>query len=181
MKSPTAIATTIDEYIANFPAPVQRVLKRVRTTIKTAVPGAEESISYRIPTFKLHGRTVIYFAGWKAHYSLYPANQRLIAEFGARLAPYEVNDKGTIRFPLDVPVPSELIADIARFRAREAEAAAMLLGPSKKVAAKKSTATRVAGSKATPQKKARASKATVTKIGEKAAARRDRNAIARKR
>jgi uncharacterized protein YdhG (YjbR/CyaY superfamily) len=139
MKRQPMVPTTIDEYVADFPRPVQAVLKRVRAAIKKAVPGAEEAISYRIPTFKLHGRNVIYFAGWKAHYSLYPANDQMVAEFGDRLAPYEVNGKGTIRFPLDAPVPVELIADIARFRAQEVKAAAMLFGP-KKAAAKKTTA-----------------------------------------
>ena len=62
---------------------------------------------------------MIYFAGWKQHYSLYPANERLVAAFKDDLAPYEVNDKGTIRFPLDKPVPVKLIASLAKFRARE--------------------------------------------------------------
>jgi uncharacterized protein YdhG (YjbR/CyaY superfamily) len=62
---------------------------------------------------------VIYFAGWKQHYSLYPANRRLVAAFKKELAPYEVNDKGTIRFPLDEPVPVKLIEAIAKFRAKE--------------------------------------------------------------
>ena len=83
------------------------------------MPRAEEAISYRIPTYKVNGRYVIYFAGWKAHYSLYPANERLVAAFKDDLAPYEVNDKGTIRFPLDKPVPVKLIASLAKFRARE--------------------------------------------------------------
>ncbi len=62
---------------------------------------------------------MLYFAGWKAHYSLYPANDRLIAKFRRQLAPYEVNNKGTIRFPLSEPVPVKLIEAIARFRAKE--------------------------------------------------------------
>jgi uncharacterized protein YdhG (YjbR/CyaY superfamily) len=148
MKGPPAIPTTIDEYIADFPRRVQGVLKRVRAAIKKAVPGAEEAISYRIPTFKLHGRYVIYFAGWKAHYSLYPANDHMVAAFGDRFAPYEVNGKGTIRFPLDAPVPVELIADIARFRAQEVEGAAMLFGAKKKVAAKKVAAKKAVAKKA---------------------------------
>jgi uncharacterized protein YdhG (YjbR/CyaY superfamily) len=62
---------------------------------------------------------VIYFAGWKRHYSLYPATRRLVAAFKDELAPYEVNDKGTIRFPLSEPVPVKLIEAIATFRAKE--------------------------------------------------------------
>lgn len=110
---------TIDEYIAGFPPAVQRVLERVRTAIRKAVPGADEVISYAIPAYRLHGRIAIYFAGWKQHYSLYPTTARLVAAFKDDLAPYEVNNKGTIRFPLSQPVPVRLIAGIAKFRAKE--------------------------------------------------------------
>lgn len=119
MKTKPAAPKDIHEYIATFPRPVQTVLKRVRTAIRKAVPGAQETISYKIPTFKLNGRSVLYFAGWKEHYSLYPSSARMIAKFKKELADYEYNDKGTIRFPLDGPVPEELIAGIARFRVRE--------------------------------------------------------------
>jgi uncharacterized protein YdhG (YjbR/CyaY superfamily) len=110
---------SVDEYIAAQPAAAQAVLERVRNTIREALPGAEEAISYQIPTFKLHGRAVLYFAGWKRHYSIYPANERLVAAFKDELAPYEVNDKGTIRFPLTGRIPVKLIRGIARFRAKE--------------------------------------------------------------
>ena len=81
---------SVDEYIARQPVEVQAILQRVRRTIRKALPGAQEAISYQIPTFKLHGTSVVYFAGWKAHYSLYPANSRLVAAFQKELAPYEV-------------------------------------------------------------------------------------------
>jgi uncharacterized protein YdhG (YjbR/CyaY superfamily) len=97
---------------------VQRVLRRVRSTIRKALPGAEESISYQIPTYKLHGRAVIYFAGWKGHYSLYPSTSRVVATFKDDLLPYEIA-KGTIRFPLSEPVPVKLIDGIAKVRAKE--------------------------------------------------------------
>jgi uncharacterized protein YdhG (YjbR/CyaY superfamily) len=119
MKAVTAPPRTIDEYIAGFPPAVQTVLKRVQRTIRKAIPGADEAISYRIPTFKVDGRSAIYFAGWTQHYSLYPSNARLVAAFKDALEPYEVNDKGTIRFPLSEPVPATLIADIAKFLAKE--------------------------------------------------------------
>jgi uncharacterized protein YdhG (YjbR/CyaY superfamily) len=119
MKTTQAPPRNISEYIAGFPRPVRRVLKTVRSTIRKALPGAEEAISYRIPTYKMHGRYTIYFAGWKEHYSLYPANGRLVRAFKDDLAPYEVNNKGTIRFPLSEPVPVKLIAGIAKFRAKE--------------------------------------------------------------
>jgi uncharacterized protein YdhG (YjbR/CyaY superfamily) len=83
------------------------------------VPRAEEVISYNIPTYKLDAGPVLYFAGWKQHYSLYPATGHLIAAFKDELAPYEVNNKGTIRFPLSEPVPVKLIERIAKFRAKE--------------------------------------------------------------
>ena len=91
----------------------------MRSAIRKAMPSAEERISYQIPAYKLNGRAVIYFAGWKAHYSLYPATRRLVAAFKDELAPYEVNDKGTMRFPLSEPVPAKLIEAIATFRAKE--------------------------------------------------------------
>jgi uncharacterized protein YdhG (YjbR/CyaY superfamily) len=75
-------------------------------------------ISYKIPTYKLNGRPVLYFAGWKQHYSLYPATDHVVAAFKDDLAPYEVN-KGAIRFPLSEPVPVKLIERIAKFRAKE--------------------------------------------------------------
>jgi uncharacterized protein YdhG (YjbR/CyaY superfamily) len=76
-------------------------------------------ISYQMPAFKLNGRYVLCFAGWKQHYSLYGSTAPLVAAFKDELAPYEVNGKGTIRFPLSEPVPVKLIAGIAKFRAKE--------------------------------------------------------------
>ena|SRR6266404_3550889 len=109
---------SVDEYIASQPDLAQLVLKRVRSVIRKSLYGADEVISYKIPTYKLHDLTVLYFAGWKHHYSLYPANDRLVAAFKGELAPYEVK-KGTIRFLLSEPVPTKLIERIAKFRATE--------------------------------------------------------------
>ena len=109
---------SVDDYIATKPETVQAILERVRGTIRKAVPHAEEVISYQIPAYKLDGGAAIYFAGWKEHYSLYPASDRLVKAFKSDLAPYKIS-KGTIRFPLDEPVPAKLIADIAKFRAKE--------------------------------------------------------------
>jgi uncharacterized protein YdhG (YjbR/CyaY superfamily) len=109
---------SVDEYIALQPEPVQQILQRVRNIIRKALPRAEEEISYKIPAYKLAGSAVIYFAGWKQHYSIYPADKRLVAAFKEELAPYEVS-KGTIRFPLSQPVPVRLIGQIAKFRAKE--------------------------------------------------------------
>ena len=109
---------SVDEYIASQPAAVQGILGHVRSAIREALPGAEEVISYQIPAYKLRGGRVLFFAGWKQHYSLYPAGERLVAAFRDELASYEVS-KGTIRFPLSQPVPVKLIGRIAKFRVKE--------------------------------------------------------------
>lgn len=114
-----ARTATVDEYIASQPAAVRGILARVRGAIRKGMPRAEETISYRIPAYKLDGAVVLYFAGWKQHYSLYPARADLIAAFKDELAPYKI-EKGTIRFPLSKPVPVKLIERIAKFRAVEA-------------------------------------------------------------
>lgn len=116
---------SVDEYIASQPEAVESVLQRLRSIIRRALPRAEEVISYQIPAYRLHGSAVLYFAGWKRHYSLYPVTGRLVEEFKDDLAPYEVS-KGTIRFPLSRPVPVKLIERIAKFRAKEAAEAEKL-------------------------------------------------------
>lgn len=109
---------SVDEYLAAQPEDTQKALKRVRSIIRKAVPKAAEVISHKIPAYKLHGSPVLYFAGWKKHYSLYPATDALAAALKKDLAPYEMS-KGTIRFSLSEPVPKELIERIALFRAAE--------------------------------------------------------------
>jgi uncharacterized protein YdhG (YjbR/CyaY superfamily) len=110
---------SVDDYLAKQPPAARAVLERVRTAIRKSLRRAEETISYQIPAYKMEGKTVIYFAGWKNHYSIYPATRPLVVAFKKDLEPYEVNNKGTIRFPLAERVPVSLIAEIARFRARE--------------------------------------------------------------
>ena len=109
---------SVDEYIAAQPESAQAVLERVRGAIRMAVPEAEEVISYKMPAYKLQGDPVLYFAGWKQFYSLYPATRTVLASFKIDLAPYEVK-KSTIHFPLSDPVPVKLIERIAKFRAKE--------------------------------------------------------------
>jgi uncharacterized protein YdhG (YjbR/CyaY superfamily) len=109
---------SVDAYIAAQPEAARTALDRVRRTIQKAVPEAEESISYKIPTYKLHGERLLYFAGWKKHYSLYPATKQLLAAFKEDLKTYEVV-KSTVRFQLAEPVPAGLIARMAKFRAKE--------------------------------------------------------------
>jgi uncharacterized protein YdhG (YjbR/CyaY superfamily) len=113
--------TSVDDYIDAQPDQVRSVLNEVRNIIRKALPKAEELISYQMPLYTLDGQRVLFFAGWKQHYSLYPAGERLVAEFKGELAPYEIR-KGTIRFPLSEPVPVKLIERIAKFRAKEASA-----------------------------------------------------------
>lgn len=105
-------AKDIDEYIADFPVDVQLLLQKVRTTIKKAAPKAEEAIKYQMPTFVLNGN-LIHFAGYKNHIGLYPGS-RPIAEFQDELSRYETS-KGTIRLPLDKPIPVGLISKITKF------------------------------------------------------------------
>ena len=125
--------TSVDEYIASQPVPAQATLERVRGAIRKALPKAQEVISYQIPAYKTDGGAVIYFAGWKQHYSLYPATRQVVATLKDELAPYEVNNKGTIRFPLSERVPVKLIERIAKLRAKEvAERAASKRSASKK-------------------------------------------------
>ena len=111
---------SVDEYIRAQPKDVQPVLRRVRSIIRKAVPGAVEVISYQLPAYKLaEGPGVLCFAGWKEHYSLYPASDELVAAFKGALLPYRAS-KGTLRFPLSEPVPVKLIERVAKFRAKEA-------------------------------------------------------------
>lgn len=122
---------SVSEYIAAKPTHVQAALKIVRDTIRKAVPVAEETISYQIPTYKLSGRPMLYFAGWKEHYSLYPAGDAVLEAFPKELARYEIR-KGTIRFPLSEPVPVKLIDRIAKFRAQRLKANLKKAGSGKK-------------------------------------------------
>jgi uncharacterized protein YdhG (YjbR/CyaY superfamily) len=110
---------SVDQYIASLPDDVQPIMQRVRSTIRKAVPDAEEAISYQIPAVKMNGVTVLYFAGWKQHFSLYPATAELVEAFADDLARYTLS-KGTIQFPLSQPVPVRLITRLTKFRAKEA-------------------------------------------------------------
>lgn len=106
---------TIDEYIAGFPEDVQVMLQQIRITIQKAAPQAVEAISYAMPTFKLQGN-LIHFAGYKNHIGLYPAPQGVEA-FKEELSVYK-GAKGSVQFPLDQPMPLDLIARIVQFRVK---------------------------------------------------------------
>jgi len=117
MSTQPAAPKTIDEYIAMFPGDVRAILEQIRATIKTVAPGAEETISYQMPTFRLHGTYLIYFAAYKKYIGLYPASTG-IAEFEQEIAQYGAG-KGTMKFPLGQPIPFELIARIVEFRVKQ--------------------------------------------------------------
>lgn len=108
--------SSIDEYIATFPREVQTILQELRATIKAAAPEAEETISYQMPTFALHGN-LVHFAAWKTHIGLYPAPSGIRA-FEQELSKYE-GAKGTVRFPIKEPLPLALISNIVKFRVVE--------------------------------------------------------------
>ena len=103
----------IDEYIAGFPTDVQAILEKIRMTIRKAAPDAEETIKYQMPTFTLNGN-LVHFAAFKKHIGFYPA-PRGSEKFKDELSGYE-GGKGTVRFPLDMPVPLDLISRIVKFR-----------------------------------------------------------------
>ncbi len=116
MKTDQTAPTTIDEYIANFPKDVQKILKKIRATIREAAPGAEETIKYRMPTFLLNGN-LVYFAAFKNHIGFYPIPTG-IEKFKKELSVYE-QGKGSVQFPLDKPIPYDLITRIVKFRVKE--------------------------------------------------------------
>ena len=108
---------SVDEYINNFPEDVRAPLEKVRATIKEKAPGVVESISYGMPAYKLYGRPLVYFAGYKKHIGLY-ATPSGHSEFAAELSGYK-QGKGSVQFPLEKPIPYELIARIVEFRVKE--------------------------------------------------------------
>lgn len=113
---PTKTYNTIDEYIALFPDDVQKKLRELRAVIKAAAPDAGEKISYQMPAFTLHGN-LVYFAAFKNHIGFYPA-PRGIEEFKDELSAYK-GAKGSAQFPLDQPIPYDLISKIVKFRVKE--------------------------------------------------------------
>lgn len=128
MKQELISSSNVDEYISRFPSDVQKTLEKIRTTIRKAAPKAEETISYQIPAYKLNGKILIYFAGFTKHISVYPS-PRQAREFKKELSAYK-GGKGTVQFPLDRPIPYDLITRIVRFRSN------LILGNKEKPAPK---------------------------------------------
>jgi uncharacterized protein YdhG (YjbR/CyaY superfamily) len=108
---------TVDEYIKSFPTDIQTLLKKVRETIKKNAPDAVESIAYGMPAYKMNGKPLVYFAGFKKHIGFY-ATPTGHAEFADELSPYK-QGKGSVQFPLNKPIPYELIKRIVAFRVTE--------------------------------------------------------------
>ncbi len=108
--------TTVDEYISRFPDDVQQILIKIRATIRESAPGAEEKISYQIPGFHLNG-ILVWFAAHKHHIGFYPTGSGIEA-FEGELSGYK-RSRGAAQFPLDKPIPYELIGKIVRFRVAE--------------------------------------------------------------
>jgi len=113
--NPTA-PKNIDEYIAGFPQGIQEILEKIRSTIKKAAPNAEETISYQMPTFNLKGN-LVHFAAFNNHIGFYPTPTGT-EKFQKELSVYK-GAKGSVRFPLDEPIPFDLISKIVKFRVKE--------------------------------------------------------------
>ncbi len=110
------VPTSVDEYIAAQPEAIRPKLDQVRATIRKAVPEAVEGIGYRMPGYKLYGKPMLYFAGFKEHYSLFAASGSFFGTLENELKGFELR-KGTVHFPLTKPVPVKLIARVAKLRA----------------------------------------------------------------
>jgi uncharacterized protein YdhG (YjbR/CyaY superfamily) len=116
MRTDQTTPRTIDEYIAGFPPDVQGILQEIRLTIRQAAPGAEETIKYQMPTFTLEGN-LVHFAAFKEHIGFYPVPTGIEA-FKDELSAYK-GGKGSVQFPLDEPIPFDLIRRIVEFRVQE--------------------------------------------------------------
>ena len=116
MESSRTTPKDIDEYIRLFPDDIQALLQSLRQTIREAAPDAKETISYQMPAFKQNG-ILVYFAAFKKHIGFYPTSSGIEA-FREELSAYE-GSKGTVRFPIDKPLPLDLVRDIVKFRVRE--------------------------------------------------------------
>lgn len=116
MKTKQTAPRDIDEYIAGFPPDVQAILENIRITIRKAAPNAEETIKYQMPTLTLNGN-LVHFAAFKKHIGFYPV-PRGIEKFKDELSKYE-GAKSTVRFPLDKPIPFDLISRIVKFRVKK--------------------------------------------------------------
>ena len=116
--------STVDGYVATLPEARRAGLEAIRTAVNAAAPQATETIAYAMPALRSHGgQFLVSYAAYKRHYSLFPASERVIEGLGEALTPY-LSGRGTIRFPADQPIPTDLIARIVEIRFAENEARA---------------------------------------------------------
>lgn len=116
MATSKKVFKTVDEYIAAFPKNIQSILEELRQAIRESAPEAEEAVSYQMPAFKLNG-VLVWFAAFKNHIGFYPKTSAIEA-FKEELSDYEVS-KGTVRFPLDKPIPFDLVKKMVKYRVKE--------------------------------------------------------------
>jgi uncharacterized protein YdhG (YjbR/CyaY superfamily) len=128
MQNPNTAPTTIDEYIAGYPSEVQKILQELRAFIRSIVPQAGEKMGYGIPTFTLHGN-LVHFGGFKRHIGFFPGSEA-VEKFQDELEEY-VTSKGTIQFPLDKPLPYDLIRRLVEFCVERNNAKAVKKGGKK--------------------------------------------------
>jgi uncharacterized protein YdhG (YjbR/CyaY superfamily) len=110
--------TGVEDYLAALPEDQRAALEKLRETIRTAAPEATETISYQMPTFKLRGRVLVYYAAFKDHCSLFPASEAVMEALGEELKPY-FSGKGTLRFTPDKPIPVAIVKKIVKARIEE--------------------------------------------------------------
>ena len=108
----------VDDYLAALPEEQRAALEKVRETVRSAAPGATETISYQMPAFKHEGRILVWYAAFKNHCSLFPASEAILEEHGEALTPY-YSGKGTLRFTPDKPIPAPLLKKIVKTRIKE--------------------------------------------------------------
>lgn len=117
MPNSQKLPQTIDDYIQSFPSDIQKILQKVRKTIRKAAPQAVETISYQMPTFKLNGKNLVHFAAWKSHIGFYATPSGNVA-FKKELSKYK-GAKGSVQFPITEPIPYDLMEKMVVFRVKE--------------------------------------------------------------
>jgi uncharacterized protein YdhG (YjbR/CyaY superfamily) len=155
----------VDEYIGGNPKEAQGALRKIRQAIRKAAPGAEEKISYGIPCFAQEGN-LVYFGGWKTHIGFYPGSNQAHEVFKKEFAPFSPS-KGTLRFPLDRPMPLDLVAEVVRFRVQENLEKAAKKAAKKSPTKPKPKSMHKAGSKAMAKPNKKASGKVSKKISKK--------------
>jgi uncharacterized protein YdhG (YjbR/CyaY superfamily) len=131
---------SVDEYLGRVPPQQRAALEELRETIRSAAPGAAESIAYEMPAFRQDGRFVVSYAAFRDHYSLFPASAVVIDELGDEIRPY-LSGKGTMRFPMTAAIPTHLVARIVEIRVREVSAAIAARAAGRRTSRRRATPT----------------------------------------